>query len=701
VRPGAGVAHCRPMKDWTSADLGRAEPTPRIHRRSPDRTKRPLPRAVAAIAAGLALAAATAHAVPRPPDIVRTEVREPCVNADRDRKPFFGDLHVHTSFSWDAHIFGNTANAPADAYEFARGLPKEVPFAGGTREIQLRRPLDFASVTDHSEYFGETRICITPGTPGYDSNHCLAFRGEEWTLPDPLPDPPPLNAFEFWGLNLTFPFLGDVSTCEEPGADCDGNAVSVWQETQDAAEAAYDRTSECAFTSFVAYEYTGSTGGFNGHRNVIFRNERVPLSPISSFETGGTNAPALWQALQDACVDGVPGCEVLTIPHNDNLSGGTMYTEPATLEGATARAFFEPLAEVAQIKGASECRFDRLAGAGAGTEDEACAWEQRPQQMQSNVPGTPFIVPVEQYPLSNMLRNVLKGGLVVEQRLGVNPFKFGFIGSTDTHNGTPGAVEEDEPTGNHGGEDDTPVERIQKIYDNPGSLAVLWAEENSRDALFEAMRRREAYATSGTRPIVRFFGGWSLARRLCDKRNAIRRAYRKGVPMGSDLPRRRGRRPPRFFVSALKDPGTEGHPGTDLQRIQIVKGWVDGEGATHEQVFDVAGDAENGASVDPESCAPVGAGFADLCTVWEDPAFEETQPAFYYVRVLENPSCRWSTHLCKQFGIDPFSPTCADDAAGTGLDNCCLDQTNDASVTPVTQERAWTSPIWYRPEAGA
>jgi hypothetical protein len=659
------------------------------------------PAAAFLLAAAVALATATAHgATPRPSDVRRTEVREPCANADRWRKPFFGDLHVHTSFSWDSHIFGNTTNAPADAYEFARGLPKEVPFAGGMREVQLRRPLDFAAVTDHAEYFGETRICITPGAPGYDSLHCRAFRGEEVEFPEPVPDPPP-NAFQLWGLNLTLPGLGDLSTCQAPGADCDQSAASVWQETRDAAEAAYDRTAECNFTSFVAYEYTGSTGGFNGHRNVIFRNENVPPFPISSFETGGTNAPALWQALQDACVEGVPGCEVLTIPHNDNLSGGTMYTEPASLEEATTRALFEPLAEIAQIKGASECRFDRLAGLGAGTEDEACAWEQRPQQMQSSVPGTPFIVPIEQYPLSNMLRNVLKGGLVLEQRLGVNPFKFGFIGSTDTHNGTPGAVEEDEPTGNHGGEDDTAVERIQKIYDNPGALAVLWAEENSRDALFEAMRRREAYATSGTRPTVRFFGGWSFSRNLCAKRNAVRRAYRRGVPMGSDLPRRRTRRPPRFFLSAMKDPGTEAHPGTDLQRVQIVKGWVDADGTAHEQVFDVAGDADNGASVDPTDCDPVGTGAAELCTVWEDPAFDETQPSFYYARVLENPSCRWSTYVCKHFGIDPFSPTCSADAAGTGLGNCCLDETNDATVSPVTQERAWTSPIWYRPEPDA
>jgi hypothetical protein len=649
-----------------------------------------LPAVLAATLAALAVAA------PQPSHgFRRTEEREPCASRVPLRRPFFGDLHVHTSFSWDAHIFGNTQNAPRDAYEFARGAAKEVPFAGGTRSVQLRRPLDFAAVTDHAEYFGETRICTTAGAPGYDSFHCRTFRGD-------LPPPASLTAFEFWGLNLTFPDLGEVSTCTVPGATCDATAVSVWQETRAAAEDAYDRSAECAFTSFVAYEYTGSSGGFNGHRNVIFRNENVPPFPISSFETAGTNAPALWQALRQTCVEGVPGCEVLTIPHNANLSGGTMFEEPRTIEEASTRALFEPLVEIAQIKGASECRFDRIAGRGAGTRDEDCAWEQRPQQMQSNVEavtGTPYIVPIDDYPRSNMLRNVLKKGLVVERDLGVNPFKFGFIGSTDTHNGTPGAVEEDEPTGNHGGEDDTPAERIQKIYDNPGSLAVLWAEENSRDALFEAMRRRETYATSGTRPVVRFFGGWRLHDNLCRKRNAVRRAYAIGSPMGSDLPPRHGDRSPRFFVSALKDPGTLDYPGTDLQRIQIVKGWVAANGRMRERVFDVAGEVDDTDSVDPATCAPVGTGFSELCAVWEDPEFDPDERAFYYARVLENPSCRWSTHLCKQLGVDPFSATCADDAAGTRLESCCLDVGTDASVTPVTQERAWTSPIWYRPAA--
>ena len=632
-----------------------------------------------------------AHA--RQPTITRTEVREPCAAVDPLRRPFFGDLHVHTSFSWDAHIFGNSLNAPADAYDFARGNPRPVPVAGLPHPISLRRALDFAAVTDHSEYFGETRICLTPGAPGNDSYHCKTFRGEEDA-------PLGLNAFEHWGLNLTLPVLDEISTCDTP-ADCDGTAVTVWQETQAAAEAAYDRTAACTFTSFVAYEYTGSSGGNNGHRNVIFRNERVPLSPTSSFETGGTNAPALWQALQQTCTDETPGCQVLTIPHNANISGGTMFPEPATIEEASTRALFEPLAEIAQIKSSSECRFDRAAGLGAGTTDEACAWEHRLPQMQSTFPGVPYVVDIGEYPLNNMLRNVLKSGLDLDRRVGVNPFKFGFIGSTDTHNGTPGAVEEDEPYGNHGFNDDTLQKRVRGdlIYDNPGALAVLWAEENSRDALFEAMQRREAYATSGTRPVVRFFGGWKFTDKHCDKKKQVKRAYKKGVAMGSDLPARKRVRPLRFYVTAMKDLGTMGHPGTDLQRIQVVKGWVDASGTTHEQVFDVAGSEMNGAGVDPETCAPTGAGSAELCAVWEDPGFDPALHAFYYARVLENPSCRWSARACQQLGADPFSASCLADAAALGIENCCRNETNDPFLSPITQERAWTSPIWYRPPA--
>jgi hypothetical protein len=304
------------------------------------------------------------------------------------------------------------------------------------------------------------------------------------------------------------------------------------------------------------------------------------------------------------------------------------------------------------------------------------------------------------------VRETLKDGLVFEQQLGANPFRLGFVGSTDTHSGTPGNTEERGWPGHQGYSDADGEARLSpepfnlsRVRFNPGGLAVAWSEENSRDALFAAFARRETYATSGTRPIVRFFAG-ELPGLACGAADFVERAYRGGTPMGSELGAVHGRRSPRFAVLAMKDPGTAAHPGADLQRVQVVKGWVDVEGQTHEQVFDVAGDAGNGATVDPATCTPVGSGARELCTVWKDPGFDPTQRAFYYARVLENPTCRWSTLVCKAEGVDPFAADCAAQAAGRGATfaECCLDETDDPFLTPVIQERAWTSPIWYRPD---
>jgi hypothetical protein len=238
------------------------------------------------------------------------------------------------------------------------------------------------------------------------------------------------------------------------------------------------------------------------------------------------------------------------------------------------------------------------------------------------------------------------------------------------------------------------------IERNPGGLAVVWAEENSRDALFGAIRRREVYATSGHRPTVRFFAG-DLPSNLCGKPDLIERAYRQGVPMGGELGALGSGDSPRFVLHAMKDPGGASIPPTDLQRVQIIKGWVDELGETHEKVFEVAGDPDNGASVDPQTCEPLGTGFADLCTVWEDPEFDPDQRAFYYGRVLDNPTCRWSTRLCQSQGVNPLSPTCEAEAAAKGPEfaNCCIREEDEPFYSPVIQERAWTSPIWYKPDA--
>jgi hypothetical protein len=307
-----------------------------------------------------------------------------------------------------------------------------------------------------------------------------------------------------------------------------------------------------------------------------------------------------------------------------------------------------------------------------------------------------------------MVRNALKDGLALGREDGINPFKMGFIGSTDTHSATPGGAEENNYRG-HLGRRDAGYRNVQDhFFDNPGGLAVVWAEENSRDSIFEAMRRKETYATSGTRPVVRFFAGTDLPTDLCGADDMAAKAYAHGVPMGGELTPTAGDRPPRFLVSALKDPGSPGNPGNDLQRLQVIKGWVDTRGNTHEQVYDVAGNPDNGANVNPENCAPRGRGFDNLCTVWQDPAFNPSEDAFYYLRVIENPSCRWTTLQCQATGVNPFAENCSEQAAAaTALEKdagavgdvygkCCLDEASQPFYSPVIQERAWTSPIWYQ-----
>ncbi|MDX1386243.1 MAG: DUF3604 domain-containing protein, partial [bacterium] len=302
---------------------------------------------------------------------------------------------------------------------------------------------------------------------------------------------------------------------------------------------------------------------------------------------------------------------------------------------------------------------------------------------------------------------------------GVNPFKLGMIGGTDDHNGTPGNTVEETFQG-HAGNDDAPLARmIGGIYRGPGSLAVVWAEENSRDSIFAAMRRKETYATSGTRPLLRFFGGWvfdTTPGKLCSDPNRVAQGYGGGVPMGSDLPPIQEGRNPRFLAAALKDPGTEGNPGTPLQRIQIVKGWVDAEGNTHESVLNAVGNTSlSGNELNTDTCETnQNAGFHELCTVWEDTDFDPSLPAFYYARLLENPSCRWNTYACREADVDPFLSPAECQAKATAanakavmegiispgdqpFNNCCLNETNDPFMARTIQERAWSSPIWYVP----
>ncbi|MCH2171907.1 DUF3604 domain-containing protein [Myxococcota bacterium] len=612
-----------------------------------------------------------------------TEEREACTDYQPFKRPFFGDTHVHTTFSFDANV-QDTRNPPSEAYAFARGAKIGIqPYDGAgipTRFVQLDRPLDFTALSDHSELLGEVRMCNDPEFDAYENWVCWGQRNSRM-----------MSMVLFAGRVLQL--KSRWGFCGQDGELCRGVASQVWQEVQRAAEEAYDRTSACEFTSFIGYEWTAGVGtGDNLHRNVIFRNEDVPDYAVSWIDT--PSAHHLWERLDEECTQANDDCEVLTIPHNSNISGGWMFgtakieeagiSQPViTAEEAMRRARFEPIVELTQHKGASEC--DVVAG---WSNDEFCDFETLPYDSFGGGTGTWF-APAQLPDANNFVRWALTEGLRQQDELGVNGLKFGMIGSTDSHIAAPGLTAENSIYPGHGGFGkgggaETPTDFADNIEFNPGGLAVVWAEENTRDSIFNAMLNKETYATSGTRPILRFFGGWEYPDELCSSHELAATGYAKGVPMGGDLPPRPGGvESPRFVVSALRDSGAGGGA---LQRIQIIKGWIE-EGEHREAIYDVAG-GDNGASVDLMTCEPRGKGASSLCSVWTDPDFDPSRNVFYYARVLENPSCRWSQYTCNAAGVNCGTP----EAVPEGLAACCSEE-HKGSI----QERAWTSPIWYTP----
>ncbi len=599
-----------------------------------------------------------------------TEAREPCLDYTPTRRPLFGDLHVHTARSQDASTQG-TRISPREAYQFARGaslgIQPHTEDGKPLRRVQLARPLDFAAVTDHSEQLGEVHICNTPEADGYGSLACRFYRA--------------FPRAAFFIFNGRYSMFGSRwGFCGDEDAVCLDAARTVWSEHQQAAEEAYDRSRGCEFTSVVGYEWTAATRlGGHLHRNVLFRNARVPDLPISVMETGPM-AIHLWRRLDETCRDAIGGCEAITIPHNTNWSEGSAFTSALTpdaeitAEETPLRARYDRLVEMMQHKGESECALY------PGVNDEGCAFEKAPN---------PYARGQNTSNAVDFSRDALKRGLVLEQSLGTNPLAFGQIGSTDTHLGTPGLVAERGFPG-HGGAgkpgdtvfDEPGLPDVASL--NPGGLAVVWAEENARDAIFAAMQRRETYATSGTRPTLRVFGGWSFEPGVCRAPDLAAQGYAEGVPMGGDLPPRpEGAGAPRFVVAASRDP----HPnGGDLERIEIVKGWLE-DGALHETVITVVG-ADVKADLDLATCSATGRGHDTLCQVWSDPDFDPGEPAVYYARLREVPSCRWTQWACLDAGV-----TC--EASGEpreGFEFCCGDE-----VPKTIQERAWSSPIWYAP----
>lgn len=586
-------------------------------------------------------------------DVRYTESRAPCGNRNPLRNVYFGDLHSHTSASMDAFAFG-VRNGPDDAFRFARGeavaIPGSDPGGGGARTARLDRPLDFAAVTDHGEYLGETRLCTTPGSEAYDTPACLRFRENG---PDMVP-----ALIAAFGRPLP---QRNAAVCGAGGERCLAASGVVLREIADAARRASDLSARCTFSAFAGYEYTGSPAQSNMHRQVIFRNAALPERPTSYFEE--TNPFRLGDALERSCLDGRAGCDFIAVPHSTNRSNGRAFGGEGSAPGADARrARAEPVFEIYQHKGAAECL-------GLFSADPECAFESIPYPDCAAQPTGPEFNFKCAHRL-NYYRGILAEGLRAQMRTGRNPPAIGVVGGTDTHNGTPGNTGEAAFPGHGGTGDADPLRRLEARRYSPGGLTGIWSVENSRDALFEAIRRRETFATSGTRISVRFFGGWSYPPEACAGADRDRIGYGKGVPMGGELPPP-GPAPgsPSFLVAASQD-------ATPLERIQIVKVWIAADGAEREAVFDVAGEA-GAADAGEAGCAPAGIGHRSLCAVWSDPGFDPGLPAAYYARVLEVATCRWTKNVCDAVPAGARPPSCGQPER--------------------IRERAWTSPIRFSP----
>ena len=643
-------------------------------------------------------AVAAAAALNRPAERPAFAADERALCAERQplRRAWFGDLHVHSALSFDATTFGVLAT-PEEAYRFAAGEEVSLRRAGRSGPaptLRLREPLDFIAVTDHAEHFGEMHRCADRDSPAHSTGICRALRGELW-FPVSERMRPMLRLMSL----AAFGAQRSRRVCGGDGIACLALSETVWRRVQRAAEAAYDRSSACRMTTWVAYEYSLAEEAANLHRNVIFANATVPPMPLSAKDA--PRPEMLWRWLEAQCNDSGTGCRALAIPHNSNWSSGRMFAPvrdgslSERRERAALRRRVEPLVEVMQVKGDSECR--RGIPSVLGDDDPWCDFEKlragsEPVSHCGEGVGSQGMLLSGCVSRWSYARYALIEGLAESGRLGVNPFEFGFIAATDTHNGTGGAVMEDEYLG-AAGTDLEIADRLQEplivpgiakgdpLRYNPGGLAGVWAEENSRESLFAALRRRETFGTSGPRIRPRFFGAWRFRAGMCERADMLDAAYRDGVPMGGVLPLRAAPAPT-FLAAAMQDAASD---AAELERLQVIKGWVDERGRPHQEIHDIAG-ADRAADVDLDSCRRRGDGYRQLCAVWQDPSFDPGRQAVYYLRVLENPSCRWSTRDCLALR-----------AEGAELPGAC----EDPDIPKTIQERAWTSPIWYSPPVRA
>jgi hypothetical protein len=584
---------------------------------------------------------------------------------------YFGDTHLHTSYSTDAGMIGNTLG-PEQAYRFARG--EQVTSSTGL-PARLARPLDFLVVADHSENLGLAPAIVESNpellkNPWGRQQHDLVKKG----------DIPSLTAAYMEWMKVT-------ALRDDPLKEQTALTKSMWQRLTAAAEKFNEPG---RFTALIGFEWTSMPAGDNLHRNVIFRDGKDKADqvvPISSYDT--QDPERLWEWMAD--YEKITGGRLLAIAHNGNLSNGLMFDDvtltakkPLGRDYAERRSRWEPLYEATQMKGDGETH------PLLSTRDEFADFERWDKASFGAQPKTKEMLPRE------YAREALKRGLAYEARLGVNPFKFGMVGSSDSHTSLATTQEDNffgkvvvlEPSANPMRFDEVIAGRsapkgsqIHARQTSASGLAAVWARDNTREALWDAMARKEVYATTGTRLVVRVFGGFDFSARDLDRPDFAAQGYGRGVPMGGDLKAAPAGKAPGLLIRAIRDPD-----GANLDRVQVVKGWLGADGRPQEKVFDVAWSGGRRPGPDGK-LPPVGntvnvkeasytnaIGAPYLTAHWKDPGFDAKQRAFYYVRVLEIPTPRWTTFDARFFGV--ALPT---------------------DVPAFIQERAYTSPIWYTP----
>jgi hypothetical protein len=580
-----------------------------------------------------------------------------------ERNVYYGETHLHTSWSFDAFAFGDSRNTPETFYQYALGKP--VPHPGGY-QVTITKPLDWGAATEHAEYMGIIQEAMDPKSLLRQKSPILSEALKLGAQDDPM--------LAFKALSVAIAKGLPVKQFTDPAV-----VAPIWKRIVDIADK-YNQPGR--FTTFAAYEWTSTPNAKNLHRNIFFLDsKKVPQVPFTAVDSTDPRELWSWMDKQRAT-----GNEVLAISHNGNLSDGLMFPTEVDNRGrpidkayAEARLRNEPLTEMKQLKGQSETT------PGLSPNDEFANYEIFVWQLLG-AKGAP-----REY--GSYARQAYKDGVAMEQALGFNPYKFGVVSGSDSHVGTA-PYRQKNFFGVHGTHDDTVEKRLggpallglNNLWITPAGLSAVWAEENTREAIFAAMKRKETYSTSGVRIPVRFFGGWALDAGLLKQKEWVKSAYAKGVPMGADLPSPKGKAPS-FVVWAAKDPDS-----ANLDRIQIVKGWSK-SGQSFEKVHDVAWAGKRKRDPATGKVPPVGStvdlakgtytntiGAVELKTVWTDPDFDPSLDAFYYVRVLEIPTPRWSTIQAVKLGRVPPS---------------------GAGFSPIIQERAWSSPIWYTPSAEA